>query len=78
MVVITIVFGDRRNPYGIETHALNVVELVLDALESTSTVLVKVWARLSATICPPEAVSNDLIDSSLLPFILAVPSNIGG
>jgi hypothetical protein len=78
VVVITIVFGDRRNPNGIETHTLNVVELVLDALEGTSTVLVKVWARSSATICPPEAVSNNLIDSSLLPFVLAVRSSIGG
>ena len=40
MVVLPVVLGDRRNPNSIETHALDVVKLIFDTLESTTAVVV--------------------------------------
>ena len=47
MIAISPVVNDRRNPDGIESHAFDVVEMVLDALPGTTTIVGQICACTS-------------------------------
>jgi hypothetical protein len=57
VVIVAVILGDGRNPDSVKSHTLNIIELVLDALEGTTAVFVDVWARISAPIVSPESIS---------------------
>jgi len=59
---------DWGDPDSIEAHILNVVQVVLDALESSSTVVTEVVAWSGATVSSGESVSDDLINGARSPF----------
>ena len=63
MIVVSIVLWDRRDPNSIESHSLDVIELVLDSLEGTTAVLSEVSTTISSAIIFPESISQELIDS---------------
>jgi len=39
MIVVSIIFRDRRNPNCIKAHTLDIVELILNTFEGTTTIL---------------------------------------
>ena len=53
---------DWGDPDSVESHTLNVVQVVQDTLESSTTVVEEVIAWLRVTISFGKSVSDDLID----------------
>lgn len=72
MIVITIVFRNRRDPDSVKTHSLDITELILNTLESSTAVFGKIRARLGGTISSPESISDDLIYGPLLPLVFGL------
>jgi len=68
VVTVGSVGDNRGDPNGIEAHTLDVVEIVLDSLEGTSTVVTEIVARSSRTVSLGESVSDDLVDRAGSPF----------
>ena len=75
MVVISVVLWNRWNPNSIKTHIFNIIEILLNSFESTSTVFAKVRARLGRSISSCKSISYDLIDCSRLPFFSTMSSS---
>jgi hypothetical protein len=64
VVVVAEILGDRRNPDGVEAQILDVLKLVLDALEGATAIFAEISTGSCGTVCAPEAISDDLIDCS--------------
>jgi len=69
MVVIAEVLRNGRDPDGAKAKILDVVQLLLDALPGTSTVLVNVITVSGGVIRSPESISDDLVDAPSFPFL---------
>lgn len=68
---IRIIIGDRGDPDSVETQICNIVEVVFNTLEVTTTIVglsVQVATRLRS-ITKSESISDDLIDVTSLPFL---------
>lgn len=68
---VGIVIRDRRNPDSIEAHTKDVVEIVFNTLEVTTTIVglsVQVTIRLGS-ITKGESIGDDLVDVTSLPFL---------
>lgn len=75
--LVGIIIRDRRNPNSIETQTSNIVEIVFNTLEVTTTIVrlsVQVTIRLG-TITKSESVSDDLVDVTSLPFLGGLSRN---
>jgi hypothetical protein len=66
VATITVIDG-RWDPNSIEAHALNVVQLTFEALESATAVVGKVVAGRSWAISAGETIGKDLVNGSLFP-----------
>jgi len=64
MITICPVVDDGRNPDCIKSHAFDVVEMVLDALPGTTTIVAEISACTSSSIVLSEPVREYLIDGS--------------
>ena len=64
MIAIVGVIDDGRNPDGVETKFLNIIKVVLDAFESSTTVSVDVSTRRRVATGSRESVSNYLVNNA--------------
>jgi hypothetical protein len=69
IIVWYLVLRDWWNPDGVETHALDVFKVVLDTLESTTTVHIELVALGSRSIGLCKPICQDLINWTRLPFL---------
>jgi len=68
-VIATIsVVNDRRYPNSIKPEILDILKLLLNTLEITATIVVKI-AKGSIAVASPETISEKLINSSFLPLL---------
>jgi len=70
--------NDWRNPDSVEAHAGNVVEVVDNTLESTTTVVSEIGAGTRVAVSLGESVGKELVDGTGTPFILGVGEDGGG
>jgi len=56
------VINDWRDPDSIETHTLNVIEVVGDSLESTTAVVRQIVARTTTIIILSKTIGEHLVD----------------
>jgi len=68
VISLANVVDDGRNPDGIESHALDVVKIVLNTLEGSATVHAEVGAGVSIGRVLGESISEDLVNRTLFPF----------
>jgi hypothetical protein len=69
-VISTVdVVDDWGDPNGIESHTLDVVKVVLETLPVSTAVVGKISASIGASILSGESVSENLVNSSLLPVV---------
>jgi hypothetical protein len=68
MVTFRVVDRDRGDPDCIETHAGDVVKVVDDALEGTSTIVGKVLAWSGGTVGLSETIGQDLVNGLASPL----------
>lgn len=63
--------SDRRNPDSIEAHALNVVEVILNAFEASTAIFSfsGVACRIRATVGACEAIGKYLVDAAAAPLV---------
>jgi hypothetical protein len=69
MISWLLVIDNWRDPDGIESHTLDVIEMVDHSLVGTSTVLREVSASTRSVVVLSESIGQDLINSSLLPLV---------
>ena len=69
MISWLLVIDNWRDPDGIESHTLDIVKMVDHSLVGTSAILGKVSASARSVIILGKSISQDLINSSLLPLI---------
>lgn len=62
VVSIGRVIDNRADPNCVKTHASNVVQLVLEALEGTTTVVGETSASVGAAVGSCETVGQNLVD----------------
>lgn len=62
MVTRVQVVNDWRDPDSIETHTLNVIKIVGDSLESTTTVVRQIVAGTTSSIILSETIGENLVD----------------
>jgi len=70
VITITVVINDWRDPDGVETHTLNVIEVVGDTVPGSSAVVGEIRASsVILTVALGKSIGKDLINSSLFPVI---------
>ena len=69
MISWLLVIDNWRDPDGIESHTLDIVKMVDHSLVGTSAILGKVSASARSVIILGKSISQDLINSSLLPLV---------
>ena len=77
-VITTVeIIDDRRDPDGIETHTLDIVQVVDESLVVTAAVARKIITVVGAAIASGESIGEDLIDTAFLP-VSGITSLNGG